>query len=266
MESNIVSDFDLKSIAEGISSQVFDVNQRNFYNSDAKFQWSLNLNWLHEIAYKIDSHGISKWNELYFLLNLLINWIDKSRPFHTAPLEIDEANKKWWSAYWTSWWTSYRDWMFILASIPWWSISINWIRTVLINPLCIPEIDWYDECRYQLDSVNKLKEILSTKFPSIDFVLYTEANDYYVFLPEILEVELSENPKEYIPYQYRWLPSELLEEMWTRIVYINPWKTKLEDMKRKRAITALKHEENWQSMSDMFWIQSAEAELLKRQL
>lgn len=154
-----------------------DVARRTTQNSDNLFIGGLELDNLPESARYVDSHGLAKGNEIENLLNLLINGVDPNRRFDTAPLGRGEQGDG--AAIGTASGTSYRGGLFIIAAEPSESFGENYntipktgIKTVLINT-GDPEIP---EC---LEIATKLKEQLSERFPDIDFVLYTEAADYY---------------------------------------------------------------------------------------
>lgn len=145
-------------------------------NSDNKVIGGLHLQGLPEIAATVDSHGIAKGNETEFLLNFLYNGIDTSRRFDTAPLSKSSENSG--AGLGTGSGTSYSDGLFIIASKPGETLlrsdgSTN-IDVVLIN-----DMDFEGENPLGAEHANKIKEVLSKRFPNTTFILYSEANEYY---------------------------------------------------------------------------------------
>lgn len=158
-----------------------DVARRTIGNSDNLFIGGLELDKLPPSARYVDSHGLAKGNEIENLLNLLINGIDKTRRFDSAPLGQGSAEdaQGGGAALGTAGGTSYRGGLFIIAAQQSASFGEGYnlltetgIKTVLINT-GDPDTP---EC---LEIATKLKDKLSEMFPTIDFVLFTEAADYY---------------------------------------------------------------------------------------
>ena len=158
-----------------------DVARRTIDNSDNLFIGGLELDKLPPSARYVDSHGLAKGNEIENLLNLLINGIDKTRRFDSAPLGRGSAEdaQGGGAALGTAGGTSYRGGLFIIAAQQSASFGEGYnlltetgIKTVLINT-GDPDTP---EC---LEVATKLKDKLSEMFPNIDFVLFTEAADYY---------------------------------------------------------------------------------------
>lgn len=158
-----------------------NVARNTINNSDNLFIGGLELDKLPPSARYVDSHGLAKGNEVENLLNLLINGIDKNRRFDSAPLGQGSAEdaQGGGAALGTAGGTSYRGGLFIVAAQQSESFGEGYnlltetgIKTVLINtgdpdtPQC-------------LEVATKLKDQLSEMFPNIDFVLFTEAADYY---------------------------------------------------------------------------------------
>lgn len=114
-----------------------------------------------EIWQCYDAHGIDKWNQLFNLINLLSNWIDKSRSFFTAPFELTKELKKvMWPALWTSGWTAYKTWIAVLVS--------SYEKKLLkdgINYIFINDVYW------------DLLEQLILTFPEYDFHLLSEQKE-----------------------------------------------------------------------------------------
>lgn len=105
-----------------------------------------------------DAHGIDKWDQLSNLINLLSNWIDKSRSFFTAPFEItNELKKVMWPALWTAGWTAYKTWIATLVSSYKKSLLKDGISYIFIN-------DVYED----------LLEHLIIAFPEYNFHLLSE--------------------------------------------------------------------------------------------
>ncbi len=158
-----------------------DLGRRTINNSDNLFIGGLELDKLPPSARYVDSHGLAKGNELENLLNLLINGIDKSRRFDSAPLGQGSTTdaQGGGAALGTAGGTSYRGGLFIVAAQQseafgegYNLLSETGIKTVLINT-GDPDVP---EC---LEVATKLKEQLSERFPDVDFILYTEAASYY---------------------------------------------------------------------------------------
>lgn len=158
-----------------------DVARRTINNSDNLFIGGLELDKLPPSARYVDSHGLAKGNEIEYLLNLLVNGIDPNRRFDSAPLGRGTAEdaQGGGAALGTSGGTSYRGGLFIVAAQQSESFGDGYnlltetgIKTVLINT-GDPDIP---EC---LEIATKLKDQLSEMFPNIDFILFTEAADYY---------------------------------------------------------------------------------------
>lgn len=177
---NKESGVDLKNLSSEIlqrANVTTDNGARNTINSnDSKIEGGLILNNLPQVASTIDSHGIAKGNELEHLLNFLINGVDTSRRFDTAPL--GKASHASGSGLGTASGTSYRDGLFIIASKPNSMIldadgKTN-ISTVLINDMSYQGGNPLGEAH-----AKAIQKELSNMFPKVDFVLYSEANDYY---------------------------------------------------------------------------------------
>lgn len=158
-----------------------DIARRTINNSDNLFIGGLELDKLPPSARYVDSHGLAKGNEIENLLNLLVNGIDRTRRFDSAPLGRGSAEdaQGGGAALGTAGGTSYRGGLFIIAAQQSESFGEGYnlltetgIKTVLINT-GDPDIP---EC---LEIAAKLKDKLSEMFPTIDFVLFTEAADYY---------------------------------------------------------------------------------------
>lgn len=174
----------IQDMARGLRDKVginTDVARNTINNSDNLFIGGLELDKLPPSARYVDSHGLAKGNEIENLLNLLINGIDKNRRFDSAPLGRGavEDGQGGGAALGTAGGTSYRGGLFIVAAQQSESFGEGYnlltetgIKTVLINtgdpdtPQC-------------LEVATKLKDQLSEMFPNIDFVLFTEAADYY---------------------------------------------------------------------------------------
>ncbi|WP_294477058.1 LPD38 domain-containing protein [uncultured Bacteroides sp.] len=177
---NKESGVDLQNLSSEIlqrANVTTDNGARNTINSnDSKIEGGLILNNLPQVASTIDSHGIAKGNELEHLLNFLINGVDTSRRFDTAPL--GKASHASGSGLGTASGTSYRDGLFIIASKPNSMIldadgKTN-ISTVLINDMSYQGGNPLGESH-----AKAIQKELSNMFPKVDFVLYSEANDYY---------------------------------------------------------------------------------------
>lgn len=172
---------------------------RNVLNSDNLFIGGLELDNLPPNARYVDSHGLAKGNEIENLLNLLTNGIDPNRRFDSAPLgratgEGEAAGQG--AALGTAGGTSYRGGMFIVAAQQSESFGEGYnlltktgIKTVLINT-------GDPDTPRGREIAQKLKEELSKMFPEIDFILYTEAADYYnTQQPEVAEPPAPETPQ-----------------------------------------------------------------------
>lgn len=158
-----------------------DIARRTINNSDNLFIGGLELDKLPPSARYVDSHGLAKGNEIENLLNLLVNGIDRTRRLDSAPLGRGSAEdaQGGGAALGTAGGTSYRGGLFIIAAQQSESFGDGYnlltetgIKTVLINT-GDPDTP---EC---LEIATKLKDKLSEMFPTIDFVLFTEAADYY---------------------------------------------------------------------------------------
>lgn len=150
------------------------LGRRTINNSDSKIEGSINLNNLPDSATQIDSHGIAKGNEIEHLLDFLNNGIDKSRTLYTAPLHTNEKTRAAASALGTAGGTSYRDGLFIIAAHPGETLNENGIGTVLINDMSYNEVG-----SLGYTTAKNLKNYLQKLYPNIDFILYSEAKDYY---------------------------------------------------------------------------------------
>lgn len=156
-----------------------EVARKTIHNSDNLYIGGLELDNLPPNARYVDSHGIAKGDEIEKLLNLLINGIDPNRRFDTAPLGRGDSPEGAGAALGTAGGTSYRQGLFIIATNPSEGFGDNYnllsttgIKTVLINT-GDPDTP---EC---LEVAQNLKAELSSRFPNVDFILYTEAADYY---------------------------------------------------------------------------------------
>ena len=136
----------------------YNVARRTIDHSPSKIDWAFELDNLPE-GLNVDAHWLNKGRELYYLLLFLNNWI-KYQMLYTAPLTP-----------WNTSQTVYKDWLFIIASEPWKQLLRDGIKTVLINEM-------YGEEWKQI--AIKLKNILQESYPHIDFILYSEARDYYL--------------------------------------------------------------------------------------
>lgn len=147
-------------------------------NSDYKFEGGLNLSALPSSTANVDSHGIVKGRELEFLLNLLRNGIDRNRRFDTAPLGRPYAANGVGAGLGTASGTSYRDGLFIIASANGEMLVDSngnlHVATVLIN-----DMSFEGGNPLGTQTAKALQAKLASLFPGIDFILYSEANEYY---------------------------------------------------------------------------------------
>lgn len=181
-----------------------DTGARNTIGSnDSKIEGGLILDNLPEISSSIDSHGIAKGNEMEHLLYFLINGVDTNRQFDTAPL--GKATQSSGSGLGTASGTSYRDGLFIIASKPGNMIldengKTN-ISTVLVNDMS------YDGGNpLGVVHAKAIQKELSNMFPNVDFVLYSEAKDYYNNLSK--ESDREEAPEQKIQKTFDALPKK----------------------------------------------------------
>ncbi len=181
-----------------------DTGARNTIGSnDSKIEGGLILDNLPEISSSIDSHGIAKGNEMEHLLYFLINGVDTNRQFDTAPL--GKATQSSGSGLGTASGTSYRDGLFIIASKPGNMIldengKTN-ISTVLVNDMS------YDGGNpLGVVHAKAIQKELSYMFPNVDFVLYSEAKDYYNNLSK--ESDREEAPEQKIQKTFDALPKK----------------------------------------------------------
>lgn len=167
-------------------------------SSDSKMEGSLNLDDLGGIAETVDSHGLAKSNELEHLLYLLVLGVDPNRTFDTAPLATSEGQAVG-AGLGTGSGHSYRTGLFIIASEPGGRLYHNGktnIKTVLINDM---SFEGGNPKGYE--HATNLKKVLSEQFPQIDFILYSEANDYYNAVSQQSSIEaaraqVDQNPTE----------------------------------------------------------------------
>ena len=119
-----------------------EVGINTVHNSDNLFIGGLELDKLPPSARYVDSHGLAKGNEIENLLNLLINGIDRTRRFDSAPLGRGtvEDGQGGGAALGTAGGTSYRGGLFIVAAQQSESFGEGYnlltetgIKTVLIN-------------------------------------------------------------------------------------------------------------------------------------
>lgn len=181
-----------------------DTGARNTIGSnDSKIEGGLILDNLPEISSSIDSHGIAKGNEMEHLLYFLTNGVDTNRQFDTAPL--GKATQSSGSGLGTASGTSYRDGLFIIASKPGNMIldengKTN-ISTVLVNDMS------YDGGNpLGVVHAKAIQKELSNMFPNVDFVLYSEAKDYYNNLSK--ESDREEAPEQKIQKTFDALPKK----------------------------------------------------------
>lgn len=181
-----------------------DTGARNTIGSnDSKIEGGLILDNLPEISSSIDSHGIAKGNEMEHLLYFLTNGVDTNRQFDTAPL--GKATQSSGSGLGTASGTSYRDGLFIIASKPGDMIldengKTN-ISTVLVNDMS------YDGGNpLGVVHAKAIQKELSNMFPNVDFVLYSEAKDYYNNLSK--ESDREEAPEQKIQKTFDALPKK----------------------------------------------------------
>ena len=157
-----------------------ELARKTIHDMASKTIGSLELDNLPRTASRIDAHGLSKGDEIERLIALLKYGIRKEKEFYTAPLtnpDTDNASGLG-PTNGTASGTAYRDGLFIVCGpktdtkdMPA-SIKEAGIRTVLINTF-----DPNDSRGTIL--AQKLKVELSKLFPEVDFILYTEAADYY---------------------------------------------------------------------------------------
>ena len=181
-----------------------DTGARNTIGSnDSKIEGGLILDNLPEISSSIDSHGIAKGNEMEHLLYFLTNGVDTNRQFDTAPL--GKATQSSGSGLGTASGTSYRDGLFIIASKPGNMIldenGKTDISTVLVNDMS------YDGGNpLGVVHAKAIQKELSNMFPNVDFVLYSEAKDYYNNLSK--ESDREEAPEQKIQKTFDALPKK----------------------------------------------------------
>lgn len=176
---NINPEIDAKQEASNIYTEA-EINtstgsRNTITNNVNKILGGLNLNILPKLTNTIDSHGIAKGNELEFLINFLNKGVDASRRFDTAPLSSSSENVG--SGLGTSSGTSYRDGLFIIASKPGEMLVTNGntnIDTVLIN-----DMNFDNDNPLGTEHAKKLKEVLTKKYPNTNFILFSEANEFY---------------------------------------------------------------------------------------
>ena len=169
-------DKEAQEIRKKAGITVYNGARNTAFSSDSKMEGSLNLNDLGGIAETVDSHGLAKGNELEHLLYLLVLGVDPNRTFDTAPLATSEGQAVG-AGLGTGSGHSYRTGLFIIASEPGGRLYDNGktnIKTVLINDM---SFEGGNPKGYE--HAQNLKKVLSEQFPQIDFILYSEANDYY---------------------------------------------------------------------------------------
>lgn len=191
-------DKEAQEIRKKAGITVYNGARNTAFSSDSKMEGSLNLNDLGGIAETVDSHGLAKGNELEHLLYLLVLGVDPNRTFDTAPLATSEGQAVG-AGLGTGSGHSYRTGLFIIASEPGGRLYDNGktnIKTVLINDM---SFEGGNPKGYE--HATNLKKVLSEQFPQIDFILYSEANDYYNAVSqqssiEAARAEVDQNPTE----------------------------------------------------------------------
>ncbi len=149
--------------------------KKTIHDATAKFEGTLYLDNLPDWTVGIDAHGLAKDNPLARLVELLTNGISHDRTaLYTAPLGADENTRAAAAAMGTGSGSAYRDGLFIIAANEGETLNENGIATVLINDMSFNEED-----APGFEVASKLKAELSAMFPGVDFILYSEAADYY---------------------------------------------------------------------------------------